>query len=169
MIKQTFTYTDYNDNEKTEDLYFHISRADLLDHLSLKDDLEGLMQRLEANSTSDVSTDDIRTIVGLVKRFVKMGYGVRSADGEKFSKNEKNWEDFTSSAAHDEFIYSLFENPEKAVEFLVSLVPKTLREAVDKEIAERNSLETVPDDAFKFESVEELEAKIAAIRAARPE
>ena len=29
MLKKTITYTDYNDNERTEDFYFNFSKAEL--------------------------------------------------------------------------------------------------------------------------------------------
>ena len=29
MFKKTITYTDFNGNERTEDFYFHLSKAEL--------------------------------------------------------------------------------------------------------------------------------------------
>ena len=29
MLKKTITYTDFDDNERTEDFYFHLSKAEI--------------------------------------------------------------------------------------------------------------------------------------------
>ena len=31
MLKKTITYIDYDDNERTEDFYFNLSKAELLE------------------------------------------------------------------------------------------------------------------------------------------
>lgn len=135
MIKQTVQYTDFNDKNQTEVLYFNISKSELMDHLNLRDDLEKIQESLEGPER-DLKMEEIQEILNLVKRIMRLAYGRRSADGLNFRKNDEIWDDFYSSAAYDSFIMSLFENPEKAFEFLVAVMPKDLMEQARREMGE---------------------------------
>lgn len=135
MIKQTITYTDFNDNEQTEDLYFHLSKTDLADNIDLRDELEALPKMLEGEPR-ELTIPETKRIIEMVKRFMRISYGVRSEDGTRFKKNDEIWEDFTWTAAYDAFLYSLFVNPEKATEFLMGILPADLRSQAEEKIAE---------------------------------
>jgi len=135
MFKETVQYTDYNDVNRTEVLYFNINQSELMDNLSLRDDLEKIQESLEGEERT-LTTAEVQQILDLVKKMMKLAYGVRSSDGLHFRKNEQVWEDFYSSAAYDSFIMSLFTNPEKAFEFLVACMPKALMEQAAREMGE---------------------------------
>ena len=132
MLKQTVTYNDYNDNEKTVDLYFHLTRTELFDQLARKEELEELEARITSNPEKEMPVEDVLALVSVIKRFVALSYGERSADGEHFVKNEEVLQKFFSSAVYDEFFYSLFSDPTKATAFLKGIVPRELRDSLDK-------------------------------------
>ena len=45
MLKKTITYTDYDGNERTEDFYFNISKAELAElEYSVKGGLKKMME-----------------------------------------------------------------------------------------------------------------------------
>lgn len=133
MLKQTVTYTDFNDEQQTETLHFNVSKTELMEHLDLKDDLDAVAEKLQAKDGSSIlSPDEVREILNLVKRFIRISYGVRSADGKRFSKSEDVWSEFEESAAYDAFLFSLFEDPQRAVDFMTGILPKDLREEVEK-------------------------------------
>ena len=47
MLKKTITYTDYNDNERTEDFYFNLSKAEVTEmELSTTGGLAEMIQRM---------------------------------------------------------------------------------------------------------------------------
>jgi len=135
MIKETVQYTDYNDVNRTEVVYFNISQSELMDNLNLRADLERIQASLEGPERQ-LTTEEIQQILDLVKRMMQLAYGVRSEDGLHFRKSESVWDDFKSSAVYDAFIMSLFKNPEKAFEFLVAVMPKELMEQARREMGE---------------------------------
>lgn len=139
MIKETVQYTDYNEVNRTEVLYFNISQSELMDNLDLREDLEKIQANLEGPERQ-LTTDEVQQILNLVKRMMRLAYGVRSEDGLTFSKDDegenKIWRAFKNSAVYDEFIMSLFKNPEKAFEFLVAVMPKDLMEQAHREMGE---------------------------------
>jgi len=61
MIKETVTYTDFNGEEKTEDLYFNLSRAELLRYnLSQEGGFEGALRRILGLSDTDSVSENKR-------------------------------------------------------------------------------------------------------------
>lgn len=190
MITKTITYTDYNDESVTETLHFHLTKARLLDNLDLREELEALAQQF-AGDRHSLSNAEIMEVLQLVKRFMKLSYGVRSADGKKFTQNDEVYNDFADSAAYDAVLFELFETPDTAMAFLAGVMPKDLMEAGRKAQAEREGVKrpmdrqqkqlkavTPAQDTIEFsdedvvedskgepeETIEELEARLAAMR-----
>lgn len=125
MIKKTVSYEDFDGNKQVRDLYFHISKTDLMDHLELEGELVRMAEALQGKERN-LTTDEVQQMLDLIKTFVQMGYGERSEDGQRFVKNETVWENFRYTPAYDEFLFGLFENPEEAMAFLNDVFPKDL-------------------------------------------
>lgn len=153
MIKETIQYTDFNDKNRTEVLYFNISKSELMDNLNLREELEVIQTSLEGPER-ELETHEIQRILNLVKKLMRLSFGRRSEDGLNFRKSDQIWDDFYSSAAYDAFIMSLFQNPEKAFEFLVAVMPKDLMEQARREI-EENVVE-LPPHRNVFEQQEQV-------------
>lgn len=136
MLKQTIEYTDFDDNKCVETLYFNITKAELAENLNLKDRLEDMAAMMEG-ARRGLETEEINQIIALVKTFMKLSYGVRSADGKRFVKTNEQWTEFTQTAAYDAFLFSLFSEPNKAVEFMSGVLPTDLREQAMKFSAEQ--------------------------------
>lgn len=117
MIKQTVNYKDFNGVERTKDLYFHLSRKELLD-------MEFSKKSLSQKIKSIIDSNDNQKIFKLFEEIVEKAYGVKSADGEYFTKNKEELYKFKSSAAYDEFFAQLLTDEKKAVAFVNGLLPK---------------------------------------------
>lgn len=162
MLKQSVTYTDFDDNECIETLYFNLTKTELTDNLNLKDELEKLQEDFTGEPKRNLEEHEIRRILDLVKRLMQLSYGIRSQDGKRFIKTEQNWIEFTQTAAYDAFLFGLFENPSKALGFMTGIMPKDLRaqaiEALKKEnggvdpLAQARVLEAQRDQAAKAEA-----------------
>ena len=64
MLKKTITYTDYNDNERTEDFYFNLSKAEVTEmELSTTGGLAEMIQKI-------VTTQDGPKLVKIFKDLV---------------------------------------------------------------------------------------------------
>ena len=78
MLKKTITYTDYNDNERTEDFYFNLSKAEVTEmELSTTGGLAEMIQKI-------VTTQDGPKLVKIFKDLVLAAYGEKSPDGRRF-------------------------------------------------------------------------------------
>lgn len=126
MLKQTVSYTDFDDNEAIETLYFNLTKSELADNIHLEDELKNLQKMFEEEKRS-VTTAEIKRILELVKTFMRLSHGVRSSDGKRFIKTPEQWTEFTQTAAYDAFLFSLFEYPEKAVTFMTGILPADMR------------------------------------------
>jgi hypothetical protein len=133
MLKKTVEYTDFNDQRASEEVYFNINEAEILDNLDLATELESL-QTMLMGPEHELTPAEIKRIVDLVKRFARLAYGVRSEDGKKFRKGDQIWQDFTDGAVYPEFLMSLFRDPNRAFEFLVAVMPKDLQATARAEV-----------------------------------
>lgn len=123
MIKKTVSYSDWDGKTRTRDLYFHIGKMELLDNMDIKDEIEAFQATISGEQR-DLNQDEIRTILDIFKRFVKMAYGER--EGDDFLKSEAIWDRFKSSMAYDELLWGLIKNPEEGFDFLVKVMPADL-------------------------------------------
>jgi hypothetical protein len=129
MLKQTIEYTDFDENPVTETLYFNVTKTELSENLHLKDEIDEIQQML-GGEERELTPDEIQTVLNMVKKLMKLSYGIRSDDGKRFIKGDQIWEEFTQTAAYDAFLFSLFEKPENAVSFMFGIIPADLRAEV---------------------------------------
>jgi hypothetical protein len=141
MITETIEYKNFRDEPRTKKLWFHMSKQDVLDNLSLKEQVEALQHIFEGEKRQ-ISVLEITQILELVKRITKISYGVQSEDGERFKKGSANpevWEAFFETPAYDQFIEGKFmPDPSKAFEFLLAVMPKDLRLEAEAEAKKTN-------------------------------
>lgn len=165
MIKQTVEYVDYNGNAQKEDLYFHAPKHILMDHLDLREQMERLSETLEGDgSERELGKDEVNEILQLVKRFIKMSYGARVDGGRKFRQTEELWIDFTSSAVYDAFLWGLFQNPEKAFQFMRGIMPDDLIEASQAQQALDAGGRKMPSDFQKKQQPAATQPKLAEVQ-----
>ena len=80
MLKKTITYKDFNEEEVTEDFFFHLSQAELVElEMSHEGGLVAAMQRI-------IETDDRAAIILEFKKIILLAYGKKSLDGKRFIK-----------------------------------------------------------------------------------
>lgn len=120
MIKLSFTYTDFNGVERTEDAYFHLSEEEIAD-MELSEE-GGFKAKLERLSKSI----DVPEINEIFRFMIKKSYGVKSADGRRFSKKPEYFEEFTETPAYSQLVMKCLENVEYALNFLAGIMPKKL-------------------------------------------
>ena len=117
MIKKTVKYTDYNDVEQEETLYFNLSRAELLDmEFETPGGLASHLQMI-------VESEDSAAIYNMFKKLIIKSYGGKSADGKLFMKSEAITRSFTDSAAYSEILMTLCTDVDEAVAFVNGILP----------------------------------------------
>ena len=126
MFKKTVTYEDYKGNTRTEDFYFNLNKAELVElELSTKGGLTVTMDRI-------IAAQDNATLFKIFKDLVSKSYGVLSDDGRKFIKNQEVLDDFMQTEAYSIIFSELATNAEAAAEFFNNVIPQNLA----KELAE---------------------------------
>lgn len=117
MLKKTVTYTDYNGNERTEDCYFNLSKAELAEmELSTTGGLGQMMEDI-------IKAQDTPRIISVFKELVLKAYGVKSADGRRFIKSKEISTEFSQTEAYSEIFMELATNADAATEFVNGVMP----------------------------------------------
>ena len=120
MIKKTITYEDFNGGKQTEDVYFHLSKTELID---LEYSFEGGLTEILPELIKD---KNIPKILELFKSIILKSYGKRSEDGRTFIKNEEEAQEFLKSPVFDALFMELLSSPETATAFIGGIIPKDL-------------------------------------------
>jgi hypothetical protein len=124
MLKKAITYTDFNDVEHTEDFYFNLTKAEIIE-LELTAEGNSFVTYLEGV----VASQNGKLIMDTFKSIIFKAYGEKSEDGKLFKKSEKLSEDFSFTAAYDVLYVELVTDATKAAEFINGIVPAELAEA----------------------------------------
>lgn len=118
MLKKTITYKDYNDNERTEDFYFNLSKAESMEmEMSINGGLSEMIRRI-------VAAQDQPTIIATFKTIILKAYGEKSPDGRRFIKSEELSKAFSETEAYSQLYMELATNADAAAAFVNGIVPK---------------------------------------------
>lgn len=117
MLKKTITYTNYNNEEITEDFYFNLNKAELME-MELTTE-GGLGQRIE----SIVKTKDVKQIVKTFKEIILKSYGEKSPDGKFFVKSEEISQRFSQTEAYNILFMEIATDADKASDFIKAIIP----------------------------------------------
>lgn len=126
MYKETRTYTDFNDNNRTEDFYFNISKAEFFElEIGAVGGMEGGMSEWITKLTS---IQDGVKIADVFKTILLKAYGEKSADGRSFLKidpkdGHKLADDFAQTQAYSDMYMDLVMDSQKAAEFFNGIFP----------------------------------------------
>ena len=120
MLKKTIKYEDFDGNERSEDFYFNLTKAELMEmELSTEGGLEKRIQSI-------INAQDIPKIVAIFKDLILRSYGEKSLDGKRFIKNDEIRDAFAQTEAYSELFMELATDEKAASEFVKGIVPKNL-------------------------------------------
>lgn len=118
MIKWPITYTDYNGETHTEDFYFNLNKAEVMEmNLEANGAYGEYLQRI-------VEQRDGKKIASTFKNLILQSYGEKSADGRRFVKSEELSRNFEQSEAFSELYMQLASDPDAASKFMEGILPK---------------------------------------------
>ena len=117
MLKLTRTYEDYNGNSRTEDFYFNLTQAEVIEmEVSVDGGLVEYINRI-------VAAQNGREIIALFKDLVLRAYGEKSADGKRFIKNQEIRDAFSQTEAYSDLFMELATDAKAAADFVNGIVP----------------------------------------------
>lgn len=131
MYKKTITYEDYNGTTRTEDFYFNLSKAELLElELSTEGGYEQLLSKI-------IKTKDQVKLIKIFKDLILMTYGEKSPDGRKFIKSEELRQDFMQTEAYSDLFLLLASDDKEAAAFVNGIIPQSLRDQISPDELEK--------------------------------
>ena len=117
MLKKTITYTDYNEVERTEDFYFNLTKAELMEmEMGAVGGLSGMIEKI-------VSAKDAPSIIKVFKELVLKAYGEKSADGRRFIKSKEISDAFAQTEAYSQLFMELATDADAASKFVNGIAP----------------------------------------------
>ena len=123
MLKKTITYTDYDGNERTEDFYFNLNKAEVMEmEMGTTGGMTKMLERI-------VAEQDSRRIIEVFKEMIVRSYGVKSPDGKRFMKSPELADAFTQTEAYSNLFMELATNHEAAAAFINGIIPQTAEAA----------------------------------------
>ena len=126
MLKETRTYTDYDGVERTEDLYFALSKAELAEmELSTDGGMEAMIEKI-------VNSKDNKKIVETFKNILLKSFGVKSDDGRRFIKSDELSKEFSETPVYSDMFIELATDEEKAAAFINGIMPEDMKKQLDE-------------------------------------
>ena len=117
MIKKTVTFTDYNGVERTEDFYFNLTKAEVMEmEMSTTGGLAETIQKI-------VAAQDAPAIIKIFKDLVLRAYGEKSPDGRRFIKSDDISAAFSQTEAYSQIFMEQATDADAAAKFVNGIVP----------------------------------------------
>lgn len=133
MLKRNIKYVDYDGNDRAEDFYFNLNKAEVIE-LQLGT-VGGLTKTLE----KIVQEKDTSRIIEYFKTIILKAYGEKSADGRRFIKSQELRDAFEQTEAYSELFMELASDAKMAAEFINGVLPKEAADATGVETTDVNS------------------------------
>jgi hypothetical protein len=139
MLKKTILYEGFDGINYSEDFYFNLTKAELVElEVSVSGGLSELLKQIAE------SENDGQKIIDHFKKIILMSVGKKSNDGKRFIKNDTIREEFEQSNAYSELFIELATSAEEAGKFIRGIVPADLVSDMDKsEQAPKTTVEVV--------------------------
>ncbi len=120
MFKKTITYTDFDGNERTEDFYFNLSKAEIIEmELSIVGGMTQMHNKI-------VTSHDGEKIIKTFKEIILKAYGEKSPDGKRFIKSEELSTAFSQTEAYSQLFIELVTNADAAAKFINGIIPANI-------------------------------------------
>lgn len=118
MIKWPITYTDYNGETHTEDFYFNLNKAEVMEmNLQHNGTYKQYLERI-------VEQRDGAKMAEIFRNIILKSYGEKTADGKRFVKSKQLSEEFQQTEAYSELYMQLLTDETAAPKFIEGVMPK---------------------------------------------
>ena len=125
MLKKTITYTNYNGIEVTEDFYFNLTKAEIMEmEMSTSGGMAEMINKI-------VASQDAPAIIKIFKELILKAYGEKSADGKRFVKSEEISVAFSQTEAYSQLFMELATDADAAAKFVNGIVPSVDQKAIE--------------------------------------
>lgn len=124
MYKIREKYEDYDGNERIEEFYFNLTKAEITDmELTTEGGMSAMLNRI-------IAAKDISKLIAVFKDLILRSYGQKSPDGRRFIKSDELTKEFTETPAYSQIYLRLATDDKAATEFVNNVIPKDLQKEV---------------------------------------
>lgn len=117
MLKRTITYTDFDGNQRTEDFYFNLSKAEVVEmEMGVTGGLTQMIHKI-------VAAQDNKIIFDTFKALILKAYGEKSPDGKRFVKNQDLRDAFEQTEAYSILFMELATDEQTSIDFVKAIIP----------------------------------------------
>ena len=117
MLKKTITYEDFDGNKRTEDFYFNLSKAEVLEmEMGISGGMSQMLNKI-------IAAQDGGRVIKIFKDIILKAYGEKSPDGKRFIKSEEISTAFSQTEAYSQLFMELATNADAAATFVNSIIP----------------------------------------------
>jgi hypothetical protein len=114
------TYVDYDGNNRTEDFYFNLSKAEVMEmELGTTGGMQRMLEKI-------VAEKDSKRIIEIFKDIILRAYGEKSPDGKRFVKHPDLTAAFSQTEAYSDLFMELATNADAASKFINGIVPQNM-------------------------------------------
>ena len=132
MLKKPITYTDYNGVERTEDFYFNLSKAELMEmELGVTGGMTEMLNKI-------IAAKDAPSLMKTFKEMIMKSYGIKSDDGKRLIKSEELSIAFTQTEAYSVLFMELITDDKAAADFVYGIIPNEIQAEVAAQTAQNN-------------------------------
>lgn len=118
MLRKTITYTDFDQNQRTEVFHFNLSKAEIMEmELGVTGGMTQMLNKI-------IAEQDVSKIVETFKDIILRSYGEKSPDGKRFIKSVELSEAFAQTEAYSELFMELATDAKAAAAFVNAIIPK---------------------------------------------
>lgn len=148
MLKKTVQYTDFDGNDRTEELYFNLTQTELVEMAmelpdGIADSVGSDPTKIDENAAAVKLMEALgdKGVLSFIKNLLLKSYGIKSEDGRRFEKSEKISTEFSQTLAFDTILMDLMSNDVEAANFVNNVIPSKL---VDKINNGKNNTPALP-------------------------
>ena len=124
MYKIREKYEDYDGNERVEEFYFNLTKAEITDmELTTEGGMSAMLNRI-------IAAKDTSKLIAVFKGLILRSYGQKSPDGRRFIKSDELTKEFTETPAYSQIYLRLATDDKAATEFVNNVIPKDLQNEV---------------------------------------
>lgn len=133
MFKETIKYTDFNGEEREEDFYFNLTRAEYVRlDTRYQEGLQGIIDKI-------IKSKNRKDIWDMFELLIGASYGIKSDDGRRFMKSDEITRSFTETEAYSELIDLFSRDADAASRFVNNLIS-----GIDTKLAQSRGTIPIP-------------------------
>lgn len=146
MLKKMVNYKDYDGNDKTVALYFHLNKFEWLELETYTKG--GLIENLQ----HAIEVGNAKKTIDILKKIILRAYGEKDPETGTFEKSDDMAIRFSKTDAFSELFYELAYNEEASKEFFIGLIPQELRAEAEKKMKELDAENNLDNRVMEFKN-----------------